>query len=401
MRKRNIKKWRLSVWQAVFMALVFSFLGSVKVNASQIYDVSGGEIDKEINKVINEEIDKGMNGEADEEINRGSDVATNGKTDMNPGVRIPEKSLTKRIPLNAETVTQIPKYIAEEGILYVLDETAITIEETGYGSSEGADVVTTQKTIEALPDNDLARIEKTIVYEGITCKLLCVSYEITSRDVEGIPDKYTAVCEYGGLKKYSNSYAVDWEAVVRYDAYGRNKYPEEQAGGYEYKYGNFWQKNTRGLADKSKEPGDTEKEDTPDKPQHKLLVRKTPLKDQEWDGWKYLFLLMGIFLVAGILCALVYAVYHTLSNSAFLFSLTRHKKYRYIGHLRLKEKGGNCCVSLTERVISKAEILSFKIKIPEKTVKKAGKGMLMVQCPGEKTIMLILGKEIVFVLERA
>ncbi len=65
MRKRNIKKWRLSVWQAVFMALVFFFLGSVKVNASQIYDVSGGEIDKEINKVINEEIDKGMNGEAD------------------------------------------------------------------------------------------------------------------------------------------------------------------------------------------------------------------------------------------------------------------------------------------------------------------------------------------------
>lgn len=401
MRKRNIKKWRLSVWQAVFMALVFSFLGSVKVNASQIYDVSGGEISKEINEEIDKGIDKGMNGEADGEIDRGSDVATNGETGINPGVKIPEKSLTKRIPLNAETVTQIPKYIAEGDILYVLDETTIIIEETGYGSSEGADAVTTQKTIEALPDNDLARIEKTIVYEGITCKLLCVSYEITSRDVEGIPDQYTAVCEYGGLKKYSNSYAVDWEAVVRYDAYERNKYPEEQKGGYEYRYRNFWQKNTKGTANNSEESKDTEKEDIPDKPQHKLLVRKTPLKDQERNGWKYLFLLMGIFLVAGILCALVYALYNTLSNSAFLFSLTRQNKYRYIGRLRLKEKGGDCCVSLTERVISRAEILSFKIKIPEKTVKKAGKGMLMVQCPGGKTIMLILGREIVFVLERA
>lgn len=370
MKKREVRKWRQSVCLAVFAALVFFFSESSMAYAARNNDVSGG-------KTAGEE--------------------------REAGTKLPEKSLLKRIPLNAETVTQIPKYIAEGEILYVLDETAITIEVTGYGSSEGADVVTTKRTVKDLSDNDLARIEKNINHGGISCKLLCVSYTVTGWDERGVPDRYTAVCEYGGLKKYSNSYAAEWTAAVRYDAYERKKLPEKEDIVYEYQYSDFWKEAAPGMPEEEglKNQEDVEEEKIPDEPENKLMVRKTPYQDEKGAIWKYLFLPAGIILLLGALCAMLYVLYAILADSVFLFSMTRKGKYRYIGHIRLKEMDGNGLVSLTERMLAKAEILSFKMKIPEKVLRKIGTGMIMVQCPDGKAAVMILDREVSFDLERA
>ncbi len=128
-----------------------------------------------------------------------------------------EKRLMKKFILKTDETAEIPRCIVEDGIAYVLDESSIVVEESEKGSSEGADVVKFSQKVENLSDNDLTRIAKTAVQDGITGELLNVVYTVEEEDEKGIPIRYSALCEYGGLKKYSVSYPTTWEMTAWYE----------------------------------------------------------------------------------------------------------------------------------------------------------------------------------------
>mgnify|MGYP001088814794 FL=1 len=131
-----------------------------------------------------------------------------------------KRRVMKTIPLDSKETAQIPRYIVEEDAIYMLDESSIVVDETERGSTEGADVVKFSRKVEDLSDNDLERIEKTMVQEGINYELLQVVYEVVKVDEHGIPISYSADCEYGGLKKFGISYPTAWQLTAWYDFSG-------------------------------------------------------------------------------------------------------------------------------------------------------------------------------------
>jgi len=324
-----------------------------------------------------------------------------GTEEFSGGEKIPGKELIKEIPLSSETVTQIPKYLTAGNILYILDEEKIEIQETGYGRSERADVVTVTEKTENLPDNDLTGIRKTVPYEGVNCELLCVVFEITGRDKNGIPDRYTALCEYGGLKKYSRFYASDWQAVVYYDAYEVDQQIQTPPVWEKYVYRNTVSEN------KTERPGNgEEKEETEEESRNaaekKLMMKKTPHQEKEEERTnpgKFWIPLAAVFLLS-ILLSILYILYKCLSpRKALLYALTARGKYRYIGQLTIKERENIYLLCLSKRLIAKAEILSFRLKMPDQAVKKAEGKRVKIQCPGGRMVMLNAEKETEFVLE--
>ncbi len=379
MKKELIKKQQLFFGMAVLGAFVLFLLGGGIAYAEPAYKVVEG---------------RGQDGVSS---NEGYMETMEGKAWI--GAMLPGKGIQKDIPLNAETVTQIPRYITAGNIIYVLDESAIEIEETGYGSAEGADVVTVSEKFENLPDNDLARIRKDIAYDGVTCELLCVIYKITDWDDNGIPKEYEAVCEYGGLKKYEISYAEDWVAHVRYDAYTMAEQGIRSI--FQYERGDrevLHVSRQTGIGQAGKEHPDEEERDVPT---NRVLMRKLPHPEEKEEKWDFLVPLVIISLLAGI-AGLLFALMSCLSSmSAPLFALTSAGKYRYIGQIRIREGEGGYSAYLKECHVARAELPSYRIRMPGKILRKMKTGMLKVKCPGGKMIMLIPGKEVFFLLEQS
>lgn len=320
-------------------------------------------------------------------------------------IRIPGKKISRTIPLSADKTTQIPRYIVEEGMAYVLDEASIALEETGRSSSEGADVVTTGRYVEGLPDNDLERIEKTIIYEGITCDLLCVAYEVTGEDEDGIPVEYSAVCEYGGLKAYEKSYPSAWQAVVWYDAcriVGNVEVLTEME-----EYGNTdvsLAGSVKTVQGDGRTGREAEAEAEPEAPAPKPSVKKFQLRkitpgDGEEEN-EFPDLTAPLTAAAAIILLLIPLLVWFTILTAPLFALRKGERYRYIGQVRVKKEEAFYTAYLTERLIARADIPVFKIKVPRQVRKETEGGVLQVNCPDGKRLSLICGEEVGFTLER-
>lgn len=314
---------------------------------------------------------------------------------------IPGKRVVKTMDLNSEVVTQIPKYIVEDGIFYVLDESSIEVEVTDRRSSEGADVFTTSRKVENLPDNDLERIEKTITYNGTVCDLLYVMYEVTKEDEDLIPVEYSALCEYGGLAAYSKSYPSAWQATFWYDAY-------EVAGGWEtvteQKYVHT-EKNA-GEAVKiikgkvSAKDEDQEKEELLLKPEVKraeLKRIKPGEKEEEKSSVDFLVPLAGGILGAGLVLLLI--IWFSILTAP-VFALKKGERYRYIGQVRMKKTESAYAAYMTKALVNRADIPVFKIKVPERVRRRLREGTLQVCCPNGRWLTLVCGKEVGFTLER-
>lgn len=312
---------------------------------------------------------------------------------------IPGKRLVKMMDLNSEVVTQIPKYIVEDGVPYVLDESSIVVEVTDRSSSEGADVVTTSRKVENLPDNDLERIEKTITHDGIVCDLLYVMYEVTKEDEDLIPVEYSALCEYGGLDTYSKSYPSAWQATFWYDAYEVTKDLKvlvEQK--YEHTEGTSEDmvKIIRGK-DNGKDKDTEESLPKPEVRRFELKKIKPGEKEEEKSTMDYFVPLAGGILGVGLV--LPFIIWFSILTAP-LFALKKGKKYRYIGQVRLKETESGYVAYLTERLVNKADLPVFKIKVPERVRRNSKEKILKVCCPEGKWITLVCGKEVGFTLER-
>lgn len=86
--------------------------------------------------------------------------------------------------------------------------------------------------------------------------------------------------------------------------------------------------------------------------------------------------------------------------TAPLFALKKGERYRYIGQVRVKKEETLYTAYLTEKLISRADIPVFKIKVPEQVRKETKGGVLRVNCPDGKKLSLICGEEVGFTLER-
>lgn len=311
------------------------------------------------------------------------------------------KRVTKTFSLDSEVVTQIPKYIVEEGVSYVLDESSIVVEETGRSASEGADVITTLKQVESLPDNDLERIDKEITYNGTPCELLYVVYEVTKEDEDGIPTEYSAACTYGGLEKYSSSYPSAWQAVVWYDAYELIEELEIVTDREVWEYEDTPKEKMIKMVKKENE---METEEEIPKSEKKIFTLKkiVPGKEEE-ERKKIPDMLIPLVTAAaatlGIGLLFPFILWFAILTVP-IFALKRGEKYRYIGQIRLKKEETAYIACLTERLIDKAELPVFRIKMPDKIRKKMQSGILQVRCPDGKRIEAVCGKEVQFALER-
>ena len=330
------------------------------------------------------------------EETKGGEDGIAGENEASPAMR-----LVKVFSLTSGETRQVPRYIVEGNAAYVLDEDSIVVEETGRGSSEGADVVTFSDKVENLPDNDLERIEKTVIREGIDCELLSVVYEVEEEDKNGIPVSYSAVCEYGGLKKYSNSYPTAWQMTAWYDFSGTAK----EVGATvreEYEYVSVPTKKKTIKVEGVREPEDggtktvREEEHLPEPAVKKLRIKPAAEKEEP-EGNRIMDVAVPLA-AGGAGTALPFIIWFALVTAP-LFALKKEGKYRYIGRIRMKKEDGVYTACLTKRLFARAEIPTFMIRVPGKVRKKTKAGMLQIRCPDEKRILLTVGKEVSFTVE--
>lgn len=315
-----------------------------------------------------------------------------------------KRRVMKTIPLDSKETAQIPRYIVEEDAIYMLDESSIVVDETERGSTEGADVVKFSRKVEDLSDNDLERIEKTMVREGINYELLQVVYEVVKVDEYGIPISYSADCEYGGLKKFGISYPIAWQLTAWYDFSGMVGDGNTVTELEEYEFISVPAKGKTNKVEGTVSGGNGEAnqiredvEPVPEPAVKKLLI-KPASGDRRKERIKAEDVIPPLAVTAGAGILLPLILWFGVVTAP-LYALKEKKRYRYIGRIRLKKEDGMYTAYLTRRLAARAEIPVFMIKLSRKARKKSKAGMLQIHCPDKKRILLTVGKEVKFTVE--
>lgn len=347
---------------------------------------------------------------AAEEENVSEETGAAGRDGLEEADSTAEKRLMKTISLDSNETTQVPRYIAEGNAVYELDESSIVVEATERGSSEGADVVLFSEKVEDLPDNDLERLEKETVREGIHYELLSVVYKVEEEDEDGIPVRYSALCEYGGLRKYRNSYPTAWQLTAWYDfcepsavttvvteereheiISDREVQDIRRIGSSVMESKETKREEPGALEEKKEEP------ELPQKPEVKKIVIKPEAEEKKKEIGDGLVPLAAAAAGAGV--ALPFIIWFSILTAP-LFTLKQEGKYRYIGQIRLKRKEDVYTAHLTARLFGRADLPVFRIKLPGKVWKKAKAGVFQVCCPDKKKIVLTAGRTVRFTVER-
>ncbi len=339
-----------------------------------------------------------------------TEMARTADADASEEVEMPEKCLTKIIPLTSNETAQVPRYIVENGVAYVLDESSIVVEVTGNGSAEGADVVTFSKKVNDLSDNDLAGIEKETIIEGISCELLSAAYKVEEEDENGIPIRYIAVCEYGGLKKYSTSYPTAWRMTARYDLFETPQEVVTVEMQEEYESGDTVERRMSGEAENEEtENGEAENWEVETGEEEKALYtnagdssfRIKPASEEEEDMRRKVvdgLLLPLAAATAGVSVTVPFIVWVSMLTAP-LFGMKKEGEYHYIGRIRLKGENKMYAAYLTKRLLARAGIPVFYMKVPKRVWKNSKTGIVQIHCPGGKTAMATIGKAVHFTVE--
>lgn len=85
--------------------------------------------------------------------------------------------------------------------------------------------------------------------------------------------------------------------------------------------------------------------------------------------------------------------------AAPLYERKEAGKYRYIGRIRLKKEEGGYAAWLTRRLLERAELPVFQIKLPKKVQREIKTGVIWIHCPGGRRIMAVAGKAVHFTVE--
>lgn len=313
-------------------------------------------------------------------------------------VQAPPDSLMRTFELTSDETAQVPRCIVEEGVVYVLDEASITVEVSGSSSAEGADVVTFTRKVGDLSDNDLSRIEKEAVFEGIPCELLSVSYKVEEETESGIPVCYSAVCMYGGLKKYSTSYPAAWRMTARYDLSELMTETEIVEIREETEEGDTWPERRSGGKESGADETVKKEEDTVPKAVRRGFRIKPESEKEHKERIPDLPIPLVAAAAAGAGLTLPFIIWITVLTAP-LYGLNGKRKYRYIGRIRLKKEMDIYAAYLTKRLCARAELPVFQIRLPKRVRRKAKVGMLRVDCPEGKRIMTTMGRIVCFTVE--
>lgn len=308
-------------------------------------------------------------------------------------------SMIRVFELTSDETAQVPRRIVEGNAVYELDETSIVVKVSGEGSAEGADVVTFSRKVEDLSDNDLSRIVKEIVIEGIPCELLSVAYKVEEEAENGMPIRYSAVCQYGGLKKYSTSYPTAWRMTARYDLCGTMAEAEIVEIREEAEEDEDEIRLDRGSG--RSESGEDETIGN-EEPVPKAEIKGLRIKPEPKEGDKKKIpdlpvpLVMAAAMGAGL--TVPFIIWFSILTAP-LYGMKGDGKYRYIGQIRLKKEGEIYAAYLTKRLRARTELPVFRIRLSKRVRKKSKTGMLRVHCPGGKRIMTTLGSLTYFTVE--
>lgn len=319
----------------------------------------------------------------------------------------PPERIEKTFRLTSDEILQVPRYMIEGNAGYGLDEASIVVEEIERGSAEGADVVTFSRKTEDLSDNDLARIEKNAVMEGIDCELLSVAYKVEEEDKNGVPIRYSAVCEYGGLKKYGISYPTAWRLTAGYDFCESLTEPEiveiqeERLVQKKMEQDSARTKRVTGRTENEKKE-EEEKEENPGereirpKPEIKRFqIKPDAQEESKWIADMLVPLAAG---AAGTGAVIPFIIWFSVLTAP-LSGMKENGKYRYIGRVSLKKERNGYAARLTKRHLSRAELPVFRIKLQKRVWKRAKSGVFSVYCPGDKKIVTIAGAIVHFTVE--
>lgn len=316
----------------------------------------------------------------------------------------PSGRLEMTFRLTSDETVQVPRYIVEENAAYALDEASIVVEEIESGSAEGANVVTFSRKAEDLSDNDLARIEKSAVMEGIDCELLSAVYKVEEEDENGMPVRYSAVCEYGGLKKYGISYPTAWQLTACYDLCEMLTEPEivelqeERVIQKKAEHDSGRTKRVTGRTEDKTEKKERDSGETGILPKPEIKRIQIKPSAQEEDRRITDILVPLAAGAAGTGAIVPFIVWFSILTAP-LSGMKEDGKYRYIGRIRLKREGGGYTAYLTKRLRSRAELPVFQIKLQKRVWKRAKTGVLLVHCPGGKRIMATVGRTVRFTVE--
>lgn len=309
----------------------------------------------------------------------------------------PPGSMIRVFELASDETAQVPRRIVEGRFIYELDEASIVVEVSGSESAEGADVVTFSQKIRDLSDNDLARIEKTAVFEGISCELLSAVYTVEEEDENGMPVRYSAACWYGGLKKYSTPYPAAWRMTARYDLCGTTTEIEAVEIREEAEDSDI--RPDRGTGGSK---GGEDKTTGKEEPVPKTAIKGFRIKPEAEEGDKKKIpdfpapLAAAAALGAGLTVPFIIWVSIL---TAPLYGMKGEGKYRYIGQIRLKKEEETYAAYLTKRLYARAELPVFRIRLSKRVRKKSKTGMLRIHCPEGKRIMATLGRIVYFAVE--
>lgn len=314
----------------------------------------------------------------------------------------PPEQIERIFELTPEEILQVPKRIVEGMAVYELDEASIVVEETQNGSAEGANVIRFSKKVEDLQDNDLARIEKKSVIDGMGCELLNAVYKVEEKDKNGVPVRYSAVCEYGGLKKYSTSYPTAWRMTACYHLSGmlsEEEIVEMQEEAAAKKSARYEETRTRrifsGREHKRREKEIEERELFP-KPEIKRIRIKPTTQEEGKDIADVLLPLAAGAAATGL--AVPFIIWFYILRAP-LFGMKEGGKYRYIGRIRLKKEEKGYAAYLTKRLKRRAQLPVFQIKLQKRVWKSARAGGFFVYCPGGQKIAPTVGRVIHFTVE--
>lgn len=305
----------------------------------------------------------------------------------------PPGSIIRMFELTSDETAQVPRRIVEGNAVYELDETSIVVEVSGEGNAEGADVVTFSRKVEDLSDNDLSRIVKEAVIEGVSCELLSVVYKVEEEAENGMPIRYSAVCQYGGLKKYSTSYPTAWRMTVRYDLCETMTEAEIIEIREEVEDNNIRSEGGNGEAKRGEDETIGKEESVP-----KGAIKGFRIKPEEGDKKKILDFPAPLAAAAAAGLTVPFVIWFSILTAP-LYGLKGGGKYRYIGQIRMKKEGEIYTAYLTKRLRVRAELPVFQIRINRRVRKKSKNGMLRVHCPGGKRIMTTLGSLTCFTVE--
>lgn len=309
----------------------------------------------------------------------------------------PPGSMIRVFELTSDETAQVPRRIVEGNAVYELDETSIVVEVSGEGNAEGADVITFSRKVEDLSDNDLSQIVKEAVIEGVSCELLSVAYKVEEEAESGMPIRYSAVCQYGGLKKYSTSYPTAWRMTARYDLCGTMTEAEIIEIREEAEDNDIRSEGGNGEAKRGEDETIGNEEPVP-----KAAIKGLRIKPEPKEGDKKKIpdlpvpLVMAAAMGAGL--TVPFIIWFSILTAP-LYGMKGDGKYRYIGQIRLKKEGEIYAAYLTKRLRAGAELPVFRIRINKRVRKKSKNGMLRVHCPGGKRIMTTLGSLTYFTVE--